>query len=390
VTVNSSSGSAIAHTALTYQQPAQQFSLPGSSLAQGVYDPYRDLYYFTDINKIQVFSKTLGALLPPMNISPPAGATQRLWGIALSPDGTKLAVADIAAGVIYVLNPSNPSSVKTFSVSAALFGTTVFPAGVAISDTGMVYFAAIAPGISGADGFFKLDTNTSAITDYGLQGSGSDLLRTAISSDNSRVFFNDDGYVFNIDTATDKRFSASVDTGCCYGNYELSLSANQTQFEASGYLYDSNLNSLSFLSLNDREILTAQYVYGNKLSPDGTLLFQPAVDSIDIFDGRLGNLLQRVSLPFALSQNYDALVSDGKDNVLIAITGVSGDGVAVVDLSSVAEPGPLPFPIASSVKAARLVPWLRSKPLNNDASATRKARDVSPHIPPHVLRSPSQ
>jgi hypothetical protein len=72
------------------------------------------------------------------------------------------------------------------------------------------------------------------------------------------------------------------------------------------------------------------------------LLFQPAIDGIDVFDGTLGNLLQRVSLPTLLSENYDALVSDGKDNVLIAITG-NGDGIAIVDLTSIPEPAILPF-----------------------------------------------
>jgi hypothetical protein len=51
----------------------------------------------------------------------------------------------------------------------------------------------------------------------------------------------------------------------------------------------------------------------------------------------LGSLLDRISLSVALSPNYDALVSDGKDNVLIAITG-TGDGIAVVDLTSIAPP----------------------------------------------------
>jgi hypothetical protein len=48
-------------------------------------------------------------------------------------------------------------------------------------------------------------------------------------------------------------------------------------------------------------------------------------------------------LPLALARNYDALVGDGKDNVLIAITGANGDGVAIVDLSSLSEPSPLPY-----------------------------------------------
>ena len=108
VTVTSSSGSVTARVALTYLPPVQQFSLPGSALTQGIYDPFRDVYYFTDTAKIQVFSKTQGKWLSPISIPAPNGAKQRLWGIALSPNGTKLAVADVMAGVIYVLDPTNP------------------------------------------------------------------------------------------------------------------------------------------------------------------------------------------------------------------------------------------------------------------------------------------
>jgi hypothetical protein len=91
---------------------------------------------------------------------------------------------------------------------------------------------------------FKLDPNTGKISGYGIDGPGlatDPYLRTIISSDNSRVFFNDDGFVFYINTATDKWVPASLDQTCCYGDYELALSANQARFEASGYFYDSNL-----------------------------------------------------------------------------------------------------------------------------------------------------
>lgn len=395
VIVSSGSGSATARAALTYLPPVQQFSLPGSSLAQGTYDSYRDLYYFTDINKIQVFSKTLGRWLSPISIPAPSGATQRLWGIALSPDGTKLAISDANAGVIYVLNPTSPGTMKTFAVNTGSVGL-VDPCGVAISDAGMVYYAVFWQGITGASGFFKLDTNTGKIKDYGIDGPGFNtedaLLRTVISSDNSRVFFNDDGYVFNIDTASDKIFSASTDQGCCYGDYDLTLSSNQVQFEASSYFFDSNLNAESYYSLNDREILTAAYVYGAKLSPDGTLLFQPSVSGIDVLDGRLGNLLQRISLSIPLSQNYDALVADGKDNVLLAITGVNSDGIAVVDLTSIAEPTPLPFASRSAFAANRLVQWRRSRLASKEVKNSNSRRGqllAVPRLIPHVTRSNS-
>jgi hypothetical protein len=366
VTVTNNYGTITSSGALTYLPVTQQFPLPGAALAQGIYDSQTNLYYFTDTNKIQVFSKTQGQWLSPIDISAPNGAEQRLWGIALSPDGTKLAVADVMAGVIYVLNPTNPLSIQTFSVSMLDY-TASEPVGVAVSNAGMVYFTVMTPDVSGAHGFYKLDTNTGVVTDYGVDnpdvydnGYPLDLyLRTIISSDNSKAFFNADGNVFGIDTANDKIFWASVDTGCCYGDYELALSSNQTRVTASSYFYDLSLNPQSYDALNDREILNISDVYGAKFSPDGRLLFQPTNIGIDILDGDLGNLLNRVSLPVTLSSNYDALVSDGSDNVLVAITGM-GAGIAIVDLTSISEPPPLPYSRAPLHRRARRSPSLSS------------------------------
>ncbi len=134
-----------------------------------------------------------------------------------------------------------------------------------------------------------------------------------------------------------------MDVGCCYGDEDLALSSDQSTFEGSSYLYDIDLNAKSYLASNAREAMNIGYVYGVKLSANGRMLFQPSMNGIDVFDGRVGNLLTRVSLPIALSQNFDALVSDGIDNVLVAITGQTGSGIAIVDLSSISEPQPLPY-----------------------------------------------
>ena len=346
VTVTNNYGIATINQGLTYLPAVQQFSLPSASLVQGIYDPHRNLYYFTDTSKIQVFSLAQKQWLTPIPIPAPAGATQRLWGLALSPNGNNLAISDLSAGVIYLLNPSNPSLVKTFPVSSVQSQVVSNPCGVAVSDTGIVYFMVVVIGGTGYQQYFKLNANTGAITDFGLGGPGTpgsdQNLRNSISYDNSRVFNNMTGYVFSIDTATDTILPATSGPSCC-GDYDLSLSANQTSLEASSYLFDTDLNARSFYALNDREIQFIGYVYGAKLSPDGTLLFQPSTNGIDVLDGRLGNLLDRVALPFALSTNYDALVTDSHDNILIAITGTTGSGIAVVDLTSIPEPAPLPY-----------------------------------------------
>lgn len=385
VSVRSSSGSTTSSSSLAYLPATQQFPLSGAQLAQGIYDPHRNLYYFTDASEVRVFSRAQNAWLSPMTIPAPNGATQRLWGLGLSPDGTKLAIADLNADVIYLVNPSNAASVETFPFNPSFApGIVGNPAAVAVTDSGVIYIAADVIGGDGFNQYFELNTNTGTLTGLNLGGPGGgptdSYLRTELSSDNSRVFFNSVGDVFSVDTATGIVTQASSDQGCCYGNYDLALSANQIQVAASSYLYDTDLNAVSFTTLNDREAENITYVYGMKLSPDGSLLFQPSTNGIDIFDGRVGVLLERVALPFALSPNYDALVEDGQDNVLVAITGTTGDGVAVVDFSSISEPPPLPYPESLSSRPKN---QNRSAPTNRSKHETRA---TLPRTVPHTTR----
>lgn len=386
VTVTTSSGSTTASGALTYLPPTQQFPLESSVLAQGIYDPHRDVYYFTDSSQIQVFSRTQGKWLSPIAVPPPQGATQRLWGISISPNGSKVAVSDAMAGVIYLLDPTNWASVKTFAVGISNPAGNLNPYGVAVSDSGMVYYAMG----GGAQGYFKLDTNTGTIEQYGTGPAGQydAYLRAVISSDNATVFFNDIGYLASLDTATDTFSTAAVIPFCCEGSNELSLSSNQVQLTSSSYLYDTDLNAESFYALNDREIQYISYVYGAKLSADGRLLFQPSTNGIDVLDGRLGNLLNRLSLPVSLSTNYDALVDDGKDNMLVAVTGANGSGVAVIDLTSIVEPPALPY--AKNAVSPRNRHMKAAGRRNREHGLERRPmprRGTQDRTVPHVTRS---
>lgn len=385
VAVVSSSGGTVATNAMLYLPAVQKFSLPGSQLAQGIYDAGRDVYYFTDVNRIQVFSRTQGQWLSPISVPAPNGAKQRLWGIALSPDGSKLAVADSQANVIYIVNPADTSSVQTIAFAPSEPpGVIAHPVGVAISDAGEVYITSWVEGGSGFNTFFELDTNTGILTSYFQGGANSpqDIYsRTEIRSDSSRVFFNADGYVFYVNTATN---TASTPIVGLFRDYDLGLSSDQTRVEASSYLYDSALNSESFETVNDREVKDVLYVYGVKLSPDGRLLFQPSTNGIDVYDGRLGTLLKRIALPFALSQNYDALVADGKDNVLIAITGQNSDGIAVVDLTSLSEPAPLPYTHISSPEATATHPSESARTGSEPRPPKKNGRWSGVRVIPHV------
>lgn len=347
VTISNPEGTTTTRHALAYLPATEQFPLPGAQLAQGVYDPKRDLYYFTDLTRIQVFSRTQGKWLSPIAIPQPTGSAQQaLVGISLSPDASKLAVSDTLASAIYVLNPDLPASVQTFPIPNPYMNWAVQLSGLAVSDFGIVYVTSFSGG-DGAPSLYKLDTNTGAISSYGFASleAGDAYQKVLLSSDNQHVFYalppgvnlisHITGTVYTIDTATDAvQYNPIVQVG----NYELALSADQNSVFAGGALLDGNLNLHSYLGLNEVQVFDGVFIYGAKLSADGNLLFQPLENSLIVADARTGLLLDRIGLPVSLCPNYDALVSDGRDDVLVAIAGRTGDGILIIDLPSIRAP----------------------------------------------------
>jgi hypothetical protein len=368
LTVSNSSGSTTVANGFTYLPQIQVFSVDGQ-LTDGVYDPVRDVYYLTDTTEIRVFSRTKGAWLSPIPIS---GAVS-LFGIAMSPDASKIVVSDAGAYALYVINPESPSSIQRYPFGNQI-GTganTETPAGVAITNGGQMYFAAFDQNGDGSAFLLNLDPNTGTISGVAGQTEGDyPYGRVPMSADGSRVYFNGSGQVGYVNTSTGAVTSC---TGCGdlgQDGYEVVLSANQTSLYADGFMMDSDLNIEGLQALNWRESFDADYVYGAAISPDGSLLFQPGSQSIDIFDGRTGAFQARVSLSVPLSPNYRALIGDGKDNVLLAITGETGDGIAVIDLSTIPEPNPLPY--------ARLFPPAKFNVGRASSSAVRDSQRAAP------------
>jgi hypothetical protein len=373
--VSNSSGSTTASTNITYLPALQQYPVAGA-LADGVYDPKRDVYYFTDTNQVRVFSLAQGAWLASIPIPAPQGAygSQRLFGIALSPDGSKLAIGDPGAIAIYIVNPDQPSSVQSFPYAAQIgyYANTEEPAGIAITNSGIVYFATFDLDGDGGRGYlYALNPSTGNVGE--VTGPASDPYlptegpdpdgRLAISADGTRIYLNDDGILGYVDTASGTFTLPALSYSYVgTGGYELVQCANQTRLFADGFLTDSNLNGLGIQTLDSAESVDADYIYGAALSTDGSLLFQPGVQFIDVFDGRTGSFRARISLPVQLSPNFRALVSDNRDSRFVAITGATGNGIAVIDLNSLPEPELLPYvsseaspPVLRSHLAARSV-----------------------------------
>ena len=124
----------------------------------------------------------------------------------------------------------------------------------------------------------------------GLVGNDA-LTRMILNHDNSTVFFNLGGGLFVLRTA-DATLSGSR-TVFNQGDYELALAGNEASMTAAEFLLDTKQNGLAFLALNERKVWNETAVHGEKLSPEGTLLFRPLTDALDVLAGGTGILRTR-------------------------------------------------------------------------------------------------
>lgn len=385
INVSNASGSTTATQQMNFLPALQRYPVSGQ-LADGIYDSTRDVYYFSDANQIRVFSLTQNSWLPSILIPPPQGASgpQRLMGLAMSPDGASLAVADAGATAVDVIDLANSNALKSFPYASQFQPLTEVPTALAITNSGIVYVTTSDLNGDGGCGFLlRLDPATGILSNVGPSSSGNclptqgGLIGESIlsSADGTRIFFNDDAILGYIDTASGQVIIPNNGFSVFAPNdYELEMSAGQTRLFADGFFVDTNLNGIGLQVLNVPESIDANYLYGGAFSADGSLFFQPGAQAIDVFDGVTGAFRARVALPVALSPNFRALVSNGKDNRIIAITGNAGDGIAVIDLSS------LPEPLPATWLSALPAPAIIGNPQHNDTTSQKKLQNAFPMI----------
>lgn len=333
VKVTTAEGSATGSGSFQYVAADQSYPLAGASLMEGTYDSTRSVLYLTDRAQVDVFSPAGAQWISPISI-PNANASTRLYGVGLSPDGNTLAISDAGHASIYVLNPSSPQSVKSFDVSEQQSGYE--PGGLAVTNAGMVYYATFnAPGGNGFTAFHKLNTANGSITDFSQiedvgQNGDDSFIRVLLSPDGSHVYLNENGDAWTLDTSDDSLMEAlqvTVDEGLV----EMAISADGTTLLTSNFLADSNLGAKTQVAYIDRDVWYPIAVYGEKLSANGSSLFQPLTNGVDVLDGTTGLLKYRVALPFQIANVYDALVVDNADSLLFAITPT---GIAKIDLTA--------------------------------------------------------
>jgi len=115
------------------------------------------------------------------------------------------------------------------------------------------------------------------------------------------------------------------------GFQDLAISGDGGTLDVAGQFADSSLNAQADTCYIDWETWFPSGTLGQKLNQDGSILFQPLTDGVDMIARNTGRLLYRIQIPVTIPDIYDALVvANGQNNVAI----ISANAVSFVDLSS--------------------------------------------------------
>jgi len=349
VTVTTASGSTTAAGSFHYVAATQSYPVT-ANLQSGIYDSHRSLYYFADQAKIQVLSRSTGSWLTPIML-PGATAKTQLLAISESPDSSMLAFSDFGDQSICVLNPDTPSNIKCYPMPLENFPSSPLgPAGLAITDTGFVYFATADIDGSGTPAFHKLDTATGTVTDLGMLQSGGavdKLDRVLLSPGGTRVYAENEGVTFWVDTSNDEIHFSPGTANNVGGSPDLALSGDGSTVAIDGFLADASLNPETTPAYIDWETWFPTGTTGQKLNADGSVMFQPLTDGLDLVARNTGRLLYRVQIPVAVADVYDSFVVGEAD--LIGM--ITSSGVSFVDVSSLSIPSSASQPFPSLIRS---------------------------------------
>ena len=372
VVVNAPAGNVTAAKAYQFLQDVQSYARAGLYNFL-LYDRARQFVYLSNIDHVDVFDLAArqfrAAGLTPSCGPPP---TTGLRGLALTPDGTKLVVADFGSQAVDLLNIDSPGSCSQVTSTVVYVGGVAGfaasgPARVAATSTQAVFV-----GLSGEGGsagactgclkMIDLTANPPAVL-AGPQPTanispGAALLQDA--KNGHRVFLAygavPGGPVAVWDAATPGQFTAepvnelAMDLGAAAdGTVFATRSSGAAEIRGMDFVVRAAPSSAELEQMPGRVL-----VPGLALHPSGALLYQPFLTGaagsagvrggVDILDAHSGQLRLRMFLPNPLLTDSDGLhgvffATDEDGQRLFTITSADNTaqnaGLSVVQLANV-------------------------------------------------------
>ena len=352
VLISVPAGSTTSSKAFQYLQSVQSYSKP-ALFKFLTYDQPRQRIYLSNIDHVDVFDLQQNLFLSP--IQPPGGPPPNagLRGLALTPDGSQLIVADFGAQNVYLLDPVTGTGTTVFVGGVSGF-TNSGPARVAVTSVQTVFV-----GLSGEGG--TTGACSTCLAQMNLTVSpptiqpapqpevtsltGAPLLQSSTAGDQVFLAFASapGGPLASWNVNSPNHFvtsatnSSAIDLATCADGTAFALGANGTaEVHAPNFTISSVPASPELAQIPGRVS-----VPGMVLHPSGALLYQPFLTGaagspgvkggIDVVDAHSGALRLRIFLPQQFMTDVDGLhgsflATDENGQRLFAIT--SSDGTA--------------------------------------------------------------
>jgi hypothetical protein len=326
------------------------------TLLDVLYDSSRQQLDLSAGNHVDVFSLTTHSFL--LSLKPPSlGGSLQLGGLALTPDSSKLLVANLTDRSVAIINPDAPSTAVAVQVAPSdPFGlpvpyqiaTTSLNTAFVNDSLGYIYVLNL------ATQQFSLDSDPGLFYSVASDGTSNSLCSSREGATACIVTpFTDGGPILSWTASTntwnshilgnlkldgsvsgDGNVCSSVGLGLPAYPFDVSFVDPQDNVVGLAGLPDFLLETYSYPQSN--------YVYGQRLNDSGSLLYIPFLQGVDIFDVQHGNLRERILLTETMSNGASSadLTTRPVHNMAIDETGqhiylITNKGLTILQLDSV-------------------------------------------------------
>ena len=333
VTLTTAAGSGTLSKAFHYATKIADYASTDTFQAV-TYDSGRNNLYLAAGDHLDVFSLASDQFVAPISL-PSAGGMKQFAGMALTPDGSKLVVANLTDGSVDIVNPDNPSAATAVAIAptmpGAVPGCIIGPSYVATTSTGIgfiVYGGLTAENCGPGGAIYELNLTTLAVSTPQTPGC-MQASNVSSSRDGSKVAFggsiSSEPTSFIYDSA-----SNTCTTSAFYLAYGAAAAGDGNIFAAGFRITDGQPNLINIMALPDpyypnQEIETpsGQTIYPlnlQKMNDSGSLLYVPYQNSVDIMDVAHAALRQRVTFSEQILPAVDALAIDPTGQNIFLIT----------------------------------------------------------------------
>jgi len=344
VTVSTPAGSSTLTKAIHYAKSVRDYAAP-ETFTHVLYDRFRRRVYLSAGSQVDVFSLDSEAFLAPI-VPPSLNGSRQMAGLALTPDGSRLLVANFSDQSVAAIDPDNPAAAVAVLVVPPGTEYNPGPDRIATTSTGKAFITTAESAVSGCGGQLReLDLTTLAVTiraDPALDCLEVCTLRIAASTSGERVFIgspnNDGGPIYIWGAATDtwlhRGLGGLIYDAAASGDGNVFAANVQTSIAPNFRIVDPQANLVTTLALPETLQYVGERVISQKLNESGSLLYSPFRygKGIDILDVQQGNLRQRIALTQTFPYAHDALALDETGEHIFLITDA---GLTVIEVDAV-------------------------------------------------------